>query len=313
MKPCRITAGVLALVAVQVLSAESKPDLSKEFADLQQKIQDIQPSDEAPDKDKLAFIEKMKTSYGDFAQKHPKTPEGYSAALTLASLLNRMHDKDTAKFAELAGNTAPERGVDPHSVALCWVWVATAKLENLDDKGARAAVEKIKPLDADMYEEIDVQVKDYSERVAIAKKAQEALQPGNAPFPIEEPDLKGAKFSLAALKGKVVVLEFWSTECTICMGEMPNMVSLYAKFHDKGLEIVGVNLDTDEDPVNACLKEKKVTWTTLFPAKSKSDIALKWGILPIPKIFVIDREGVIRHVDLKGEELAGAVEKLIAK
>ncbi len=90
-------------------------------------------------------------------------------------------------------------------------------------------------------------------------------------------------------------------------------MKLYAKFHDRGLEIAGVNLDPDDEPVKAVLKEKKVTWTTIIAANSKSEIALKWGIMPIPKIFVIDREGLIRHVDLKGDELAAAVEKLVTK
>ncbi len=218
MKPWCL-AVLLASVALHAGCAEVAPDLSKEFADLQQKIQDLQPNDDAPENDKLAFIEKMKSGYGDFAKLHPKTPEGYSAALTLASLLNRMHDKDTAKFAELAGNTAPAKGVDPKSVALCWVWVATARLEEKDDKAARAAVEKIKPLDSEIYDTVSEQVNVYVERITAMRKAEELLKPGNPPFPIEETDLNGAKFSLAAWKGKVVVLEFWSTDCPVCMAE----------------------------------------------------------------------------------------------
>jgi thiol-disulfide isomerase/thioredoxin len=294
-------------------AADTGDSLSQEFSALQKKLEDEQPDEGAPDKDKIAFVEKLKSGYGDFALKHPKTPQGFNAALTIASLLNRIHDADLAKYAEMAANCAPEKGIDPKSVCACWCWVGQARLEAKDEKSAREAVEKIKAIDADVYDKVSVQFNAYLERLAAVRKAEEQLKPGNKPYPIEETDFNDKKFKLADWQGKVVVVEFWSINCPICMGEMPNMVKLYGKFHDKGLEIVGVNLDPDPVAVGLALKEKQVTWTTLLPSRSQSDIAEKWGIMPIPRIFVIDRKGVIRHLDLKGEELASAVEKLVAE
>jgi peroxiredoxin len=95
------------------------------------------------------------------------------------------------------------------------------------------------------------------------------------------------------------------------MAEMPKMVKLYQQQHDKGLEIVGVNLDENEKKLRDTIKEQGVTWTMLFPSKTGSDIAIKWGIMPIPKIIVVDRKGTIRHVDVLGEDLAAAVGKLV--
>lgn len=313
MMPLRFIAAILLASCCLSCAAAAAADLGEEFGALQKKLEDAQPDEGATAKEKQDYLEKMKAGYGDFARKHPKTPEGFSAALTMASLLNRIHDTDTVKFALLAIESAPQKGIDPKSVATCWCWVATARLEGRDEAGAREAVEKIKAIDADLYEQVSAQLAEYLDHLAAVKKAEELLKPGNKPFPIEETDLAGKKFKLSDWLGKVVVLEFWSTSCTVCMGEMPNMVKLYAKFHDTGLEIAGVNLDSDTAAVAAALKEKQVTWTTLCPAKTQSDIAEKWGIMPIPRIFVIDRQGVIRHVDIKGEELAGAVAKLLAE
>ena len=138
------------------------------------------------------------------------------------------------------------------------------------------------------------------------------LRPGREPFPIEAQDLTGNKFSLAALKGKVVVLDFWATHCIPCMDEMPNLVKLNREFKDKGLEIVGINLDPNKDKLLQAINKAGITWTTIPDGlEQKFPIGQQFRIETIPSIFVINRKGVISAVDLRGEELHKAVAKLI--
>src|SRR5260221_342289 len=58
--------------------------------------------------------------------------------------------------------------------------------------------------------------------------------------------LDGREVDLAKLKGKVVLVEFWSTSCGPCVAEMPSVKAAYQKFHDRGFEVVGINLDDKE-------------------------------------------------------------------
>ena len=312
----RLTLPVLVLaMLLHALHARAedapKADLKSEFQTLKKEIEAAEPKEDAPDKVKFEYFEKYKSRFSDFAKKHPQTIEGFQAAFTVASLMRQINDPEMPAYAELAANTAPASGGPTDAVAACWAWVMAARAQSKDIEGAKAALEKIKPLDEKGYAALSAQLDSYSKRIEAEKKAAELLKPGNPPYPIDEKDVNDKAFSLADWKGKVVIVEFWATDCPICMGEMPKMAKLYQSFHEKGLEIVGVNLDEDEAALRGAMKDNNIAWTILFPSKSKSDIAIKWGIMPIPKIYVIDRKGLIRNADVLGDDLAKAVGSLI--
>jgi peroxiredoxin len=104
------------------------------------------------------------------------------------------------------------------------------------------------------------------------------------------PDLKGVPVSLASLRGKVVVLDFWATWCPPCRREIPDFISLQSQYGAKGLQVVGVALDEPE-AVKAFAAQSRMNYPVLL---GTDDIARMYGgITGIPTTFIIDKSGKI--------------------
>ena len=107
-------------------------------------------------------------------------------------------------------------------------------------------------------------------------------------------DLQGKTLSLAAYKGKVLVLNFWATWCPPCRREIPDFIEAYREFRDQGLEIIGVSVDETTAP--ALLDWTKRTGINYPIALATKEIvqAYEPGDF-IPATIVIDRAGRIRY------------------
>ncbi|MDP3023971.1 MAG: TlpA disulfide reductase family protein [candidate division Zixibacteria bacterium] len=105
-------------------------------------------------------------------------------------------------------------------------------------------------------------------------------------------DLNGVEKSLKEFRGKVVLLNFWATWCSPCRIEIPSMVKLYKKYKDRGLEIIGVNLDKlGRSGVEQFSKEYNISFPVLLdPA---GEVGTNYGIVALPTTFILDRKGKI--------------------
>ena len=105
--------------------------------------------------------------------------------------------------------------------------------------------------------------------------------------------LKGEKITTAGLKGKVVLVNFWATDCPICVREMPEMVRTYEHYRERGLEFIAVAMR--HDPPNYVIhyaeKNRLPFKVALDPM---GEIAKAFGDVKLtPTTFVIDRRGNI--------------------
>lgn len=124
--------------------------------------------------------------------------------------------------------------------------------------------------------------------------------------------ITGDKISTGQLRGKVLMVNFWATSCVTCVKEMPEMVSTYEKYKDRGLEFVAVAMQYDRpDYVVNFTQQRKLPF--IVALDSAGDIARQFGDVTLtPTTFLIDRQGNILKKYV-GEPDFDAVHKLIEK
>ena len=128
------------------------------------------------------------------------------------------------------------------------------------------------------------------------------------------PTPAGELVSLASLKGKVTIIDFWASWCRPCRIENPNLVRLYKRMHDKGLEIVGVSLDKNQSSWARAIEDDGLSWNHVSNLKYWRDpIALLYGVRSIPAAFVLNKDGVIVAKNLRGAQLDAKIEELLSE
>lgn len=130
----------------------------------------------------------------------------------------------------------------------------------------------------------------------------------NAPERKLDPDLKdlnGKRISLSSLKGKYVLLAFWSAGSPECISENLELKKIYSKYNNKGFEIYQVNLDLNEETWSRAIKFDELPWISVREDDPvKPEIARLYNVRILPANFLYDREGVIIASNLHGDQLS---------
>ena len=105
--------------------------------------------------------------------------------------------------------------------------------------------------------------------------------------------LQGENLSLAGLKGKVVLINFWATSCTTCMAEMPKLMAVHQKYAAKGFETLAVAMDYDPaDYVKTYVQKSGLPFKVILD--SKGEIAKSFGGIRLtPTSVLIDKQGKV--------------------
>ena len=139
------------------------------------------------------------------------------------------------------------------------------------------------------------------------------IERAGKPVSIQFTDLNGNDVSLAKLRGKVVLVDFWATWCTLCMEEMPKVVQVYQDLRARGFEVVGLNFDSDKAVVGKALAREKMNWPQYFDGNGwENKFAKEFDIVALPVMWLIDKQGVLREVNAR-RDLRRKVERLLAE
>jgi len=129
-------------------------------------------------------------------------------------------------------------------------------------------------------------------------------------FSVQDSD---RKVSLDQFRGQVVVLNFWATWCPPCVEELPSLMNLQDRMHERGVTVLGVSIDVDGDAYHRFLKLHNINFLTVRDPEQK--VAGMYGTTGWPETYIIDRQGVLRRkfvgpVDWNSPEVIGFLNRL---
>ena len=125
---------------------------------------------------------------------------------------------------------------------------------------------------------------------------------------------EGKELSLNEVKGKATIIEFWASWCGPCRKENPNIVRVYEKYHDKGLEIIGVSLDRENQRQRwlDAIEADGLNWHHVSSLKYFNDpVARLYNVSAIPASFILDEDGRIVAKKLRGQALENQISSML--
>ena len=150
----------------------------------------------------------------------------------------------------------------------------------------------------------------------IAQRAKGQLKNIEAlgkPVEIAFTAIDGRKIDATKMKGKVVLVDFWATWCGPCIAELPDLKKTYAKYNNKGLEIIGISLDQSKDKLTKFIAKEEIPWPQQFDGLGwENEFAVKYGIRGIPTMWLIDKQGNLVDKNARAT-LDSKIEKLLEK
>lgn len=234
-------------------------------------------------------------------RKEGKNPDDRNAKLSDVAQ-KKIDDELAALTVELDSTIFPAIRQHPNSAASAFIIVSNYVDFNAPEKARKA------------YDLLSNAIKNsaYGRQIKVFLDINEKTAVGSMAADFTMNDITGKSFMLSSLSGKYVLVDFWASWCAPCRKENPNVVKAYAKYHDKGLEIVGVSLDNNKEAWEKAVKDDNLTWIHVSDLKGfKNAAAILYGVRSVPTNFLIDKTGKIIAGSLRGEDLEKKLEEIL--
>ncbi|HEX5719202.1 MAG TPA: TlpA disulfide reductase family protein, partial [Thermoanaerobaculia bacterium] len=145
------------------------------------------------------------------------------------------------------------------------------------------------------------------------------LRPGAELADFAFTDLEGRQRRFSELRGKVVLLDFWSTWCAPCITEMPVLRKIQQDLGGRGFVILGMDIEDDLETHKKSVAELDLPWIHATSASVQDIILKRFGVTAFPTHILVDREGLVVSVGdpgqppLKKESLPATVEEVVSR
>jgi thiol-disulfide isomerase/thioredoxin len=133
------------------------------------------------------------------------------------------------------------------------------------------------------------------------------------PVDLQFTAMDGSAVDVRALRGNIVLVDFWASWCPDCIRDLPAVRRTYQKYKDKGFTVIGISLDKDEQALSNFVAKKLIPWPQYFDGRGwENPYATKYGVRAIPEMWLINQRGEVVSTDISAEQLDQRIQQLIS-
>ncbi len=131
-------------------------------------------------------------------------------------------------------------------------------------------------------------------------------------FELEAKSLDGRDIRIDDYAGSYVLVDFFASWCEPCLTDAPHLQKQFVKYKDKGLEVIAISLDTDDDALDKYLQRAQLPWPVIHDNHEDplERLQMKFGVSQLPTVLLLNKEGTVVSLEARGAELERLMQML---